>query len=102
MPTCFLCGTPLAKGQGLRKSVHTGASVAGFNITSYVLLNWLLNSILRRRYVGIRNQYSIKALCAACASALDLAEKQKLIAVLKIGAVGALILAAVVCLGALK
>jgi predicted nucleic acid-binding Zn ribbon protein len=102
MASCYVCGTPLPKGQVLRKSVHTGASVAGFDMSSIVLLNWALNSILRRRYAGIRNYYSVKTLCAPCASSLDLAEKRKLIAVLTVVAVGALIVATVLCLGALK
>jgi predicted nucleic acid-binding Zn ribbon protein len=102
MASCYVCGTPLPRGQGLRKSVHTGASVAGFNLSSTVLLNWILNSILRRRYASIGNYYSVKTLCAPCASNLDLAERRKLIAVLTCVAAGALIVTIVLCLGALK
>jgi hypothetical protein len=100
--SCYLCGRPLSKGQGLRKTVHTGASVTGFNISSNVLLNWALNSALRQRYAGIRNYYSVKMLCAPCASRLDQTERQKLIAVLKVAAAGAAILAIVLCLGAIR
>jgi len=100
--SCYLCGRPLSKGQGLRKTVHTGASVTGFNISSNVLLNWALNSALRQRYAGIRNYYSVRMLCAPCASRLDQADRQKLIAVLKVAAAGAVILAIVLCLGAIR
>jgi hypothetical protein len=100
--SCYVCGTSLPKGHGVRKTVHTGASVTGFNISSNVLLNWAVNSALRQRYAGIRNFYSVKTLCAPCASRLDLAERQKIIAFVKLAAVGAIVFAIVLFLGAIR
>jgi hypothetical protein len=67
-----------------------------------VLLNWAVNSALRRRHAGIRNYYSVKTLCVPCASHLDLAEKQKLIAVSILVAAGAVIFAIILFLGTIR
>jgi hypothetical protein len=77
MPSCYICGSPTQTGNAVRKSVHTGASISGFNFSSNVPLNWLVNSVIRKRPVGIRNSYSLRTLCSNCAAALDANEAYK-------------------------
>jgi hypothetical protein len=40
-------------------------------------LNWLINSVIRKRPVGIRNSYSLRTLCPNCAATLDVKEAYK-------------------------
>jgi hypothetical protein len=77
MPSCYICGSRIQTGIGLRRSVHTNASVSGFNFSSSVPLNWLINSLIRKRPVGIRNSYSLRTLCPNCAAVLDAKEAYK-------------------------
>src|SRR5262249_39997180 len=100
MASCYSCGTMLPTGQGIRKTVHTGSSVGGFNLSSNVLLNWGLNNILNhwilprilnRSNATVRSFYSVKTLCASCAGRLDLAEKRKLLGLLVLVTAAALI-----------
>jgi hypothetical protein len=71
MPSCYLCGSIIQTGQGVRRRLHSGASVSGFNFSSNVLLNWLLNSLLSKRPARLRNYYSLHTICANCAMRLD-------------------------------
>src|SRR5258707_8374896 len=77
MPNCYICGSQIQTGNGVRKSVHTNASVSGFNFSSNVPLNWFVNSVIRKRPVGIRNSYSLRTLCPSCATTLDAKEAYK-------------------------
>jgi hypothetical protein len=111
MATCYACGTVLSKGHGIRKTVHTGSSVGGFNLSSNVPLNWALNnilnqwvfsSILNRRNASVRSFYSVRTLCATCAARLDMAEKRKLVALLTLPVAGALIVLTALCVASFK
>jgi hypothetical protein len=110
MASCYFCGTILPTGQGLRKTVHTGSSVGGFNLSSNVLLNWGFNSILNhwilpsifnRRNPSVRSFYSVKTLCGTCAARLDMAEKRKLVALLVVAGAAASLLLTVFCISIL-
>jgi uncharacterized membrane protein YkvI len=85
-----MCGGAIAKGGGFRKRVYTGSSVGGFNLSSSVVLNWLANSIIGRRRVGVRSYYSYRTVCQSCAAALDEWERKKLLAIG--GIIGALLI----------
>lgn len=78
MPSCYLCGLHIPRGQELRRPVHTGATIAGFNLSSNVPLNWFLNSLLFRRLARIRNSYSLVTICPACAINLDEQERRRM------------------------
>jgi hypothetical protein len=65
----------------IRKSVHTGASVSGFNLSSNVPLNWFLNSLISKRPARIRNSYSLRTICATCEAKLDAQERARVKAI---------------------
>jgi hypothetical protein len=93
MANCFKCGQVIQSGMGLKKTVYTGASVGGFNISTNVVLNVVLNSFLSKGRVSVRSYYSQRLLCPACAAALDLQERRKLLGVAAIAiAVGVFII----------
>jgi hypothetical protein len=71
MPSCYLCGSSIPSGQGLRRSVHIGVTISGFNLSSSSPLNWLLNSLISKRSARIRNSYSLRTVCPTCAMNLD-------------------------------
>ncbi len=102
MPSCYICGSQIQTGNGLRKSVHTGASVSGFNFSSSVPLNWLVNSVIRRRPVGIRNSYSLRTLCPSCAASLDAKEAYKRRIIMMIAGGLAVAIVGLVFLGAVS
>jgi hypothetical protein len=78
MPSCYVCGSNILTGQGLRRSVHTGATISGFNLSSIFLLNWLLNSLISKRSARIRNSYSLRTICPTCAMNLDAQERTRI------------------------
>jgi hypothetical protein len=78
MPSCYLCGSNIVSGQGLRRSVHTGATISGFNLSSIFPLNWLLNSLISKRPARIRNSYSLRTICPTCAMNLDAQERMRM------------------------
>src|SRR5260370_39613827 len=82
MATCFLCGCAIPKGTEIRKMVYTGASVGGFNLFSYVVVNWMLNSLLSNRRQSIRSYYSTRTICPSCNTKIDTGERRKIAAVL--------------------
>lgn len=100
MAACFVCSVAIPKRQEVRKRVYTGSSVSGFNFSSIVLLNWLLNSALRKRPTGIRSYYALRTLCPRCAAAIDQAEAKKLkvLTLIAIAAVSIIIIAAIALL----
>jgi hypothetical protein len=71
MPGCYICGASVPSGSGLRRKLRTGTSVGGMALTSRPVLDWALNSLLKRRAVSIRNTYSLCTVCASCAQSLD-------------------------------
>ena len=79
--SCFVCGSQIPKGRELRKSVYVGASVGGFNLSSNVVLNWLLNAALSKRRVGIRSYYGLRTICQNCAIAMEKEEKKRLLVI---------------------
>ncbi len=79
MPTCYICSCAIPRGQGNRRRVNTGYSVAGFNFSPNPFLGVFLNSLLRKRAAAIRNYYSMQTLCHACTAAHDARERRKVL-----------------------
>ena len=77
MPSCYLCGSHIPGGQGLRRPVHTSATVGGFNLSSNVPLNWFLNSLISKRPARIWNSYSLRTICPTCAMNLDTQQRTR-------------------------
>jgi predicted nucleic acid-binding Zn ribbon protein len=77
MATCFICGARIPNGHDVRRRVYTGTSVGGFNLSSSVALNWLLNSVLAKRRMGVRSYYSVRTICHGCSTSLDKVERRK-------------------------
>jgi len=96
MASCYLCDAPIPKGQSLRKRVYTGLSIGGFNFSSNLVLNWILNSIFNRSRASVRSYYSIRTICPNCAVRIDIANKRKVLTILILGLVAALVLALIV------
>jgi hypothetical protein len=68
MPGCYLCGVSLPKGQGIRRSVRTGTSVAGLHSTPPSLL---LAVLARGKMPSIRTFFALRTLCPPCTQRLD-------------------------------
>lgn len=64
MAECYHCGAWIDKGQGYRRSVHTGS----FDRTT-------LGS--RSTSISTGNRHSLRTLCEACATANDIAVKER-------------------------
>jgi predicted nucleic acid-binding Zn ribbon protein len=77
MAACFVCGCVIPKGTEIRRTVHTGSSVGGFNIFSNVMLNLLVNSLLLKRRQSVRSYYSTKTVCSSCDKNLAKRERRK-------------------------
>ena len=77
MSSCFVCGRQIPRGQDIRKRIYTGSSVGGFNLSSSVLLNWILNSVINKRRVSVRSYYSVRTVCSSCAITIDQIEKKR-------------------------
>jgi hypothetical protein len=84
MASCYLCGTQIPKGQGLRKTVYIGMGIGGFSLFSNVLLDWILNTAIRRRPATVRSYYSVKIICSHCALSAAAADKRKLFVLLAV------------------
>src|SRR5262249_51958230 len=84
MASCYLCGAQIQKGQGFRKTLYTGMGISGFSLFSNVLLDWILNSALRRRPAFVRSYYSVKTICGPCAANAAAADKRKLLVLLTV------------------
>ena len=84
MACCHLCGTQIPKGQGFRKTLYTGMGIGGFSLFSNVLLDWILNTALRRRPATIRSYYSVKIICGHCVASAAAADKRKLVVLLAV------------------
>jgi hypothetical protein len=78
MPGCYHCRQALPRGSGVKRTVYTGASVSGFNLSSHVWLNVVLNSLLSKSRSRARSYYSQRWVCAACASKIDAQERNTL------------------------
>jgi hypothetical protein len=77
MTSCYLCGSNIPSGQGVRRSVHTVATISGFNLSSIFPLNWFLNSLISQRPARIRNSYSLRTICPTCAMNLEAQERMR-------------------------
>jgi hypothetical protein len=84
MASCYLCGAQIPKGQGFRRTLYTGMGISGFSLFSNVLLDWILNSALRRRPAFVRSYYSVKTICGPCAANTEAADKRKLFVLLTV------------------
>src|SRR6266516_4504308 len=84
MSSCFVCGNLIPQGRDIRKRVYVGSGVSGFNLTSNVVVNGLLNSALSRRRVGMRNYYSVRTVCMSCSSAIDQSERKRMFVLLAV------------------
>jgi hypothetical protein len=82
MASCYLCGVQIPKGQGVKKTLYTGMGISGFSLFSNVLLDWILNTALRRRPAPIRSYYSVKIICGHCAASAAAADRRKLLVLL--------------------
>jgi predicted nucleic acid-binding Zn ribbon protein len=77
MPSCYVCGLLLPKGQGVRREVQTGTSVSGLVNLPPSFMSELLTSFLVRMLSGkpsrsgIRTHFSMRTLCHGCARDLD-------------------------------
>jgi hypothetical protein len=87
-----MCGTKLSSGQGVRLNVHTGTSIAGFNLSPNIVFNLVLNGIFRRRTPSVRSYYSKRTVCTNCAASIRAFELKKIVWLLG----GALIISAVI------
>jgi hypothetical protein len=84
MVGCFVCGCVIPKGTEIRRSIYTGASIGGFNLSSNIVVNWALNSLLSNRRQSVRSYYSKKTVCPSCNANISKNERRKTIAVLLI------------------
>lgn len=80
MAGCYRCGTALAKGQGVRRNVRTGTSVAGLSPLPPSFLLFTVAALLgikvpsTRSYFGLRSlriSLMVRSLCPSCAQQLD-------------------------------
>lgn len=72
MPDCYLCGASVTKGQGARRNVRTGTSVAGLFTVPPSLLLVVLAALTGAKAPSIRSYFALRTLCPACAQKLDL------------------------------
>ncbi len=68
---CYLCGAPLARGQGVRRNVNSGSSVAGLFSTPPSLLLIVVSLLARGKMPSIRSYFALRTLCPSCAQRLD-------------------------------
>src|SRR5215208_7503974 len=68
---CFLCGTSVAKGQGIRRNLNTGTSVAGLFSTPPSFLLIVISVLAKGRMPSIRSYFALRTLCPSCAQRLD-------------------------------
>jgi hypothetical protein len=77
MASCFICGVLILKGAEIRRTVHTGSSVGGFSISSNVVLNLIVNSLISKRRQSVRSYYSTRTVCSSCDTVLAMRERRK-------------------------
>src|SRR5712671_846958 len=76
MASCYVCGKALPKGKGVKKNIYTGASVGGFNMSSNIWLNVLLNSLFGDKRSRARSYYAQRSVCPDCAVGLDAKDRR--------------------------
>lgn len=100
MPDCYLCGASVTKGQGARRNVRTGVSVAGLFSVPPSLLLVVLAALTGVKAPSFRTYFALRTLCPACAQKVDAQRALRL----KIGLflIGLVVLFAVVVMLAAK
>lgn len=71
MAGCYRCGTALAKGQGVRRNVRTGTSVAGLSPLPPSFLLFTVAALLGIKVPSTRSYFGLRSLCPSCAQQLD-------------------------------
>lgn len=71
MTACYLCGTSLNKGQGVRRTVRTGTSVAGLASFAPTLLTIVISALFGIKQPSIRSYFSLRTLCPSCVKRVD-------------------------------
>ena len=61
--------------------VHSGTSISGYNFSTWLPLNLVLNAMLKPRIPAVRNYYSLRTLCPLCANTLHRSERMKLLVI---------------------
>lgn len=71
MAGCYHCGTALAKGQGVRRNVRTGTSVAGLSPLPPSFFLFTVAALLGVKIPSTRSYFGLRSLCPPCAQKLD-------------------------------
>jgi hypothetical protein len=71
MAGCYHCGTSLAKGQGVRRNVRTGTSVAGLFSSPPSLFLVVFAVLAGIKVPSTRSYFGLRSLCPTCAQRLD-------------------------------
>jgi hypothetical protein len=71
MAGCYHCGISLAKGQGVRKNVRTGTSVAGLFSSPPSLFLVVFAILAGIKVPPTRSYFGLRSLCPVCAQRLD-------------------------------
>lgn len=71
MAGCYHCGTALAKGQGVRRNVRTGTSVAGLSPLPPSFFLFTVAALLGIKVPSTRSYFGLRSLCPPCAQRLD-------------------------------
>jgi hypothetical protein len=92
MATCYLCGSQIPQGQGIRRRVNTGVSVGGFNLSTNPVVAWILNSLLTKRAAAFRSYYSLRTVCSTCARTIDARERRITVAIILVSLLAVLMI----------
>jgi hypothetical protein len=71
MAGCYLCGTSLTKGHGVRRNVRTGTSVAGLFSAPPTIFLVVLAVLAGGKVPSIRSYFGLRTLCPTCGQRLD-------------------------------
>lgn len=71
MAGCYHCGASLAKGQGVRRNVRTGTSVAGLFSSPPTILLAVLAVIAGGKLPSARTYFGLRTLCPSCGQRFD-------------------------------
>jgi hypothetical protein len=71
MAGCYHCGTALGKGQGVRRNVRTGTSVAGLSPLPPSFFVFTVAALLGIKVPSTRSYFGLRSLCVPCAQRLD-------------------------------
>lgn len=71
MAGCYHCGTALVKGQGVRRNVRTGTSVAGLLSFPPSFFLFAIAALAGIKVPSTRSHFGLRSLCPPCAQRLD-------------------------------